>query len=267
MESPEPTPRLVSPDGVSADASDRGGSLLEREDTFGRLEELLAGARSSSRGRLVFVGGEAGVGKTSLLRTFCHAQSGAARVLWGGCEPLRTPRPLGALYDIAEVAGGELEESVAGEARPHEVALSLLRELRRRRPTVLVLEDLHWADEATLDVLTLLAAKVASAPALVLASYRDDELDRSQQLRVVLGELVRGPGRIKLQPLSREAVAKLADRTASTQRSCIDRRAAIHSSSPRSSPREPEEFQTRCATRCWLARRGCPLRHERCSKR
>ncbi len=63
---------------------------------------------------------------------------------------------------------------------------------------------------ATLDVLTLLAAKIASAPALVLASYRDDELDRSQQLRIVLGELVRGAGRIKVQPLSRDAVAKLA---------------------------------------------------------
>ena len=97
-----------------------------------------------------------------------------------------------------------------GEARPHEVAIALLRELRTRDPTVLVLEDVHWADEATLDVLTLLAAKIGSAPALVLASYRDDELDRSQQLRVVLGELVRGRRRLKLQPLSRAAVAELA---------------------------------------------------------
>lgn len=59
-------------------------------------------------------------------------------------------------------------------------------------------------------MLTLLAAKIKSVPALVLASYRDDEVHRSQQLRVVLGELAPGPGRIKLQPLSSDAVAELA---------------------------------------------------------
>jgi tetratricopeptide (TPR) repeat protein len=210
MESPEPTARLVSPDRVSADTSDRRGSLLERDDAFGRLDGLLAGVRSSAQGRLAVVGGEAGVGKTSLLRTFCEAQGRAVRILWGGCEPLRAPRPLGALHNVAELTGGELEETVAGEARPHEVAIALLRELRRRGLTVLVLEDLHWADEATLDVLTLLGAKIHSAPALVLASYRDDELDRSQQLLIVLGEMVRAPGRIMIQPLSRVAVAELA---------------------------------------------------------
>jgi DNA-binding CsgD family transcriptional regulator len=195
---------------VSVDVPDRRGSLLEREETVSALKALLAGVRSSSQGRLVLVGGEAGVGKTSLLRTFCETQSRPVRVLWGGCEPLRTPRPMGPLHDIAEITGGGLEASVAGEARPHEVAIALLRELRGRGPTVLVLEDVHWADEATLDVLTLLAAKIGSAPALVLASYRDDELDRSHQLRIVLGELVRGRGRVKVQPLSRDAVAELA---------------------------------------------------------
>lgn len=174
------------------------------------LTALLGGLRSGSEGSLVLVCGEAGVGKTSLLRTFCEMHTRPVRVLWGGCAPLRTPRPLGPLYDIAEVTGGRFEESVAGEARPHEVAIALLRELRTRDPTVLVLEDVHWADEATLDVLTLLAAKIGAAPALVLVSYRDDELDRSQQLRVVLGELVRGRRRVKVQPLSRAAVAELA---------------------------------------------------------
>ena len=195
---------------MSVDASDRGGSLLERDETVSALTGLLEGLRSSSEGSLVLVCGEAGVGKTSLLRAFCEMQSSAVRVLWGGCAPLRTPRPLGPLYDIAEMTGGRFGESVTGEARPHEVAIALLRELRTRDPTVLVVEDVHWADEATLDVLTLLAAKIGSAPALVLASYRDDELDRSQQLRVVLGELVRARKRIKIQPLSQAAVAELA---------------------------------------------------------
>src|SRR6185437_5055451 len=139
-----------------------------------------------------------------------RANAERARVLWGACAPLRTPRPLGPLVDVAEATGGELEQLVAAGTRPHEVAAALLGELRRTGPTVLVLEDLHWADEATLDVLALLAARIVSAPALLLASYRDDELDRTHQLRLLLGEVVRRPGRMKLDALSRAAVAELA---------------------------------------------------------
>jgi hypothetical protein len=89
-------------------------------------------------------------------------------------------------------AGGELQELVTTGARPHEVTAALLSELDRRPPGLLVLEDLHWADEATLDVIRLLARRVESVPALIVASFRDDELDYASQLRVVLGEL---PGR------------------------------------------------------------------------
>src|SRR3954470_22426843 len=120
-------------------------------------------------------------------------QGDAARAFWGACEPLRTPRPLGPLVDVAGAIGGELEDLVAEAGRPYDVAMALLHELRGRPPKVLVLEDVHWADEATLDVLAVLAGRVGSAPVLVLASYRDDELDRSEQLRFVLGELVRRP--------------------------------------------------------------------------
>ena len=186
------------------------GALLERGDAIATLDGLLAGVRSSSEGRLVLVRGEAGVGKTVLLRRFCDAQEGV-RILWGGCEPLRAPRPLGPLWDVADATGGEFEERVVGGAKPHEVAAALLGELHRRPPTVLVLEDLHWADEATLDVMTLLAPRVGSAPALVLASYRDDEVPRSEQLRFVLGHLVRRHGRLNVEPLSAAAVASLAE--------------------------------------------------------
>ena len=175
------------------------------------LNRLLAGVRSTSEGRLVLVGGEAGVGKSLLLRTFCERQDKPVRILWGACEPLLAPRPLGPLLDVAEATGGELEKLVAGAARPHDVAAELLRELRAHGLTVLVFEDVHWADEATLDVLTLLAARIASAPALVLASYRDDELDRAEQLRVVLGELANRPARLRIEPLSQAGVAELAE--------------------------------------------------------
>ena len=123
---------------------------------------------------------------------------------------MRMPCPFGPLIDVAEAVGGELGELVAGAPRPYEVAVALLGELRGRSPTVLVLENAHWADEATLDVLSLLAARVDSVPALVLVSYRAEEVDRSEQLRFVLGELVRRPGRLKLEPLSIAAVSELA---------------------------------------------------------
>ena len=161
----------------------------------------------------MLVGGEAGVGKTSLLRRFCEERPESVRLLWGGCDPLLTPRPLGPLFDIAASTGGELDELVGGGARPHQVATALARELARRVPTVVVFDDMHWADGATLDVLRLLGRRIESVPALLVVSYRDDQLDRLHPLRIVFGELGAGDaiGRLRIEPLSPAAVAKLAE--------------------------------------------------------
>src|SRR4030095_9278885 len=134
--------------------------LLERSDHLTVLAESLQAASAEASGRVILVGGEAGVGKTVLLRAFCDELPGSTRVLWGACEGLLTPGPLGPLFDVAEATRGELEELVSREARPHEGTAALIRELAGGRATILVLEDLHWADEATLDVLRLLARKV-----------------------------------------------------------------------------------------------------------
>jgi DNA-binding CsgD family transcriptional regulator len=186
--------------------------LLERSDHLTVLAESLQAVSAEASGRVILVGGEAGVGKTVLLRAFCDELPGSTRVLWGACEGLLTPGPLGPLFDVAEATRGELEELVSREARPHEVAAALVRELAGRRPTVVVIEDLHWADEATLDVLRLLARKVEAVPALVLASYRDDELDRAHPLTLVLGEVAtaRAVRRLEVRPLSADAVTALA---------------------------------------------------------
>ena len=184
--------------------------LLERGVFLNELHEALQYV-ARGLGRLVLISGEAGVGKTALVRAFCAEVRSGARVLGGACDALFTPRPLGPLADIAEETGEPLAELVRCGARPHEVLIALQVELRAR-PTVLVLEDLHWADEATLDVLRLLGRRAEATRALVLATYRDDELDREHLLRVVLGGLGATPGigHLTLPPLTVEAVRALA---------------------------------------------------------
>ena len=181
--------------------TDRGELLLERAGELAQLTSALDGVTATSRGALVLIAGEAGIGKTALVRAFC-AQAGT-RVLTGACDALHTPRPLGPFVDM----GGELAEVADRGAGAVFAALS--EDLRRRAPTIVVLEDLHWADEATLDVVRLLGRRIETLPALVLATYRDDELARTHPLRVVLGELPR-TRRLTPARLSPDAVASLA---------------------------------------------------------
>ena len=187
--------------------------LLERSGQVTALDDALAAASGVTGGQLRFVGGEAGAGKTTLLRHFCGERGDSARVLWGACDALFTPRPLGPLQDVAEQTQGELKQVVDTAARPHDITTALIHELASRTPTVVVFEDLHWADEATLDVVRLLARRLDTTGALVLASYRDDELDREHPLRLVLGELtgVKAVGRVSVPPLSAVGVAALAE--------------------------------------------------------
>ena len=193
--------------------AEASASFLERDEALAALAAWTSAVRQDGAGRLVFLCGEAGVGKTLLLRHFCGHLPAEARALWGSCDPLFTPRPLGPLVDIAHVTGGALDELVRREARPHEVTDALLHELATAPPTIVVFEDVHWADEGTLDVLRLLGRRVGATPMLLVASYRDDELERTHPLRVVLGELATSDAvsRLKLQPLSPEAVASLAE--------------------------------------------------------
>lgn len=186
-------------------------NLLERSDVIAELGESLAEA--AGEGQLVLLRGEAGVGKTAVVRRFTELQPPGARILWGACDDLFTPRALGPFVDLARSTRGELEEVVEqGTGRAHEVLSALSRECGRRSPTIVVLEDLHWADEATLDVLRLVGRRIAEVPALIVVTYRDDELDRDHPLRVLLGGLAtsRGIKRLDLAPLSSGAVAELA---------------------------------------------------------
>jgi len=198
--------------GVPAHMIEGKTGLLERDLHLDRLDTGLARAVEGN-GLLVFVEGEAGSGKTALVRYYCEAHAGQARVLWGACDPLFTPAPLGPILDVAQSAGGELGELVHGRAVPFHLATALIRELARSRPTILVVEDVHWADEATLDVLRLVGRKLDGVSALLVLTYRGETLEAAHPLRLVLGEVGSGRAveRLHLAPLSQAAVAELAE--------------------------------------------------------
>jgi DNA-binding CsgD family transcriptional regulator/type II secretory pathway predicted ATPase ExeA/tetratricopeptide (TPR) repeat protein len=202
--------RAEIPDPGQARAASQS-RLLERSSDLAALNECLDAA-SNGHGSLVLVSGEAGVGKTALVRSFCDGLQDSAHVFWGACDPLFTPRPLGPLLDIADVVGGDLAELVQAGARPHDVAMALRRELDGGRPALVVIEDAQWADEATLDVLRLLVGRLPGVRASVVLTYRDDNLDAWHPLRMVLGEVGTGEmvTRRQLLPLSLEAVEALA---------------------------------------------------------
>ena len=184
--------------------------LLERLVALNLLQEWVDEVRREGRGRLVLVSGEAGVGKTSLVHEL-QARQRTMPVLEGACEPLFTPRPLGPVLDVAGALGGSAASLARASPSPADLLGALGAALRR--PHLIVLEDLHWADEATLDVLRLLGRRVGALRALVVGTYRDDELARDHPLRLVLGELPR-VDRIRLEPLSAAAVAELAGASA-----------------------------------------------------
>ena len=190
---------------VRSDLLERGAELAALEAS---LSEVCAGS-----GRLVLVVGEAGVGKSALVRSFCAEAGASTRVFTGACDPLFMPRPLGPFVDVARAMGGTLDDLVRRGPNPYSLAESLVEELRRPPPTIVLLEDVHWADEATLDVIRFVAGRIERLAALVVVTYRDDELGREHPLRVVLGSLATVPGirRVRVRPLSRGAVGLLAD--------------------------------------------------------
>ena len=182
--------------------------LLERDDFLASLTEYADESRSGE-GRLVLIAGEAGVGKTSLLDTF-YARIRDARWLWSACDGAFTPRPLGPLFEMAAQAGGELDSACRSGA-DRQVLFGLALDELARTPSVLVVEDVHWADEATLDLLRFLGRRIRTTASLLLVTYRDDALPSVHPLRTALGELSaqRGTRRIAVPVLSRAAVEYL----------------------------------------------------------
>jgi DNA-binding CsgD family transcriptional regulator len=183
--------------------------LLEREPFLDALGDYAADAISGS-GRLVVITGEAGIGKTSLVDTF-RASRPDVRWWWGACDGGFTPRPLGPLHDVAHAAGGRLHDLVSADTDRNTLFTAFL-EVLADAPTGIVIEDLHWADEATLDWLSHLSRRLTSLPVLVVVTFRDDEPGDDGLLADVMGRLAthQGTRRIELPRLTAGAVGQLA---------------------------------------------------------
>jgi tetratricopeptide (TPR) repeat protein len=192
-------------------AIETGPPLLERESSLALLTEHAAQA-AGGEGRLVLLSGEAGVGKSALVERLCRDLPDA-RWSWSMCDGLFTPRPLGPLFDLADQLGGTLLDRCRAGAGREELFGTLLAQVRASGELdVVVVEDVHWADEATLDLLRYLSRRLRGVALLLIATYRDDGLAVGDQLRVTLGDLgsQRCTQRVGLVPLSPEAVRTLA---------------------------------------------------------
>jgi DNA-binding CsgD family transcriptional regulator len=185
--------------------------LLERELSLASLAGYAREARQGD-GRLVLVAGEAGVGKSSLLEQF-QRDLPDAQWSWGACDGLFTPRPLGPLFDLAGQLGGELLDRCRARAGRDELFGALLNQIGSPGTLdVVVVEDVHWADEATVDMLRVLSRRIRSATVLLLVTYRAEDVTETDPLRAALGELARQrpTRRVDLAPLSADAVRQLA---------------------------------------------------------
>ena len=184
--------------------------LLERQNLIDRLQALLADARRG-KGRVVALSGEAGVGKTALVRAFADLADDKVRVLWGACEDLATPEPLGPLQEIARAAGWDLERAIERGGRL--AAFSEARDVfdRAGSTSLLVIEDLHWADDATVDFVRFLGRRIGDARILLVLTARSDEPQARTRLRRSLADIPADDVvRIEVPLLSEEAVADLA---------------------------------------------------------
>ena len=188
--------------------------FLERDSFLEGLNDARMNA-AAGRGGVVLVSGEAGIGKTTLVEQFARRLEGcddASQVLWGACDALFTPRPLGPLLDMSRRAQGPLRGIAEANGDRERLFSALLAELDRPVPqTIAVFEDVHWADEATLDLLKYVGRRIQQTSGLIVLTFRDDEVDANHPLRRVLGELTgEAVHRLELRPLSEAAVSRLA---------------------------------------------------------
>ncbi|MEO6793165.1 MAG: AAA family ATPase, partial [Mycobacterium sp.] len=188
--------------------------LLERDTALATLHRCHRAA-TRGRGQMVLLRGEAGVGKTAVIARFRTGLDPGTRELRGWCDGLATPRPLGPFIDMLADLPADQATAIraaidAGDTEA--IYARLVGVVGDGNPLVCVIEDLHWADGATLDLLRYVARRIDTLPVLLMVSYRDDQIGPTHPLAVLLGDVASWATvtRIALDPLSAAAVATLA---------------------------------------------------------
>jgi predicted ATPase len=184
--------------------------LLERDAQLQTLSTALTRTKTG-QGCIALVYGEAGIGKTSLVEHFIHEYGKSWRVLQGACDSLFTPRPLGPLHDVALQIEGKLLRLLEAESNRTAIFSACLNELMQES-TILAIEDIHWADEATLDLLKYLGRRIGQTTSMMILTYRVDEIGTDHPLRILLGDLASSHTihRVPVTLLSKNGVHELA---------------------------------------------------------
>lgn len=186
----------------------RSRKLLEREGELSLLMDLFDVIEPSG-GRSILIRGEAGIGKTALVREFINRRTDSADMLMGTCDDLTTARPLDPFWDMARDEPSLLP---ALESDDRVALMNAVVDLASRsiRPTIMVIEDTQWADDATLDVISFLGRRIERMKCLLVLTYRDGDVDLNDPLRGVMGGLpAESVTRIRLGGLSLAGVSEL----------------------------------------------------------
>jgi len=185
--------------------------LLERERFLDILQAQFE-KTTKGEGHCVFISGEAGIGKTSITKSFSKEVSDRCNIYQGTCDALFTPRPLAPLYDILLQLDNDFSGDNYTVTDRTTFFANIFQQLRNQKQTsVVIFEDIHWADDATLDFVRFLARRITQLHCLCILTYRDDEIHYGHHLRNTLGQLSRDSfTRLQLVPLSRQAVDKMA---------------------------------------------------------
>ncbi len=186
-------------------------ALIERDGFMASLQKHFEDI-SDGEGHCVFISGEAGIGKTALVKAFCKKQSDECSIYQGACDALFTPRPLAPLYDILWQVNKERWPTAPSSEERSALFPDFFQELSAKKGKLLIVfEDIHWADEGTLDFIRFFARRIYQLPCLFILTYRDDEIHSRHPLRNVLGQLPPDSfTKLVVTPLSKQAVVEMA---------------------------------------------------------
>ncbi|MEX2424297.1 MAG: AAA family ATPase [Acidimicrobiia bacterium] len=183
-------------------------SLIERDEHLQALGDAIS--ESSDAGCVVLVSGEAGFGKTSLLDTALEILDHRFRVLITACEPIGIPVAFAPLYDLLDELPDDVRRDLRSGAGRPAVNAGMLDLVKNDR-LVIVFEDMHWGDEATMGLIRYLGRRISATNSVLIVTYRSEEVDLTHPLRLVIADLGRSAKRIELPPLTPAGVTQLAE--------------------------------------------------------